>query len=207
VAIEAVLGMQTEYTNAVTLPSQLKNVGVRADQLDANQSPAVDATANIAIRMASVPANRSALEKMTAGDLDQTLVCPAWVSGNNYDKGDTVTVGAAAYTALNTLVPSTTSPATDTANWTPIAAIPAPIRVPIDGWGHGLRYVGSGGLSYLKVDPKGTKGWIGPSGAVPAGFTYMKDAVQAPNGRPFWVSAGPDGSFETEDDNVYSFRD
>jgi type II secretory pathway pseudopilin PulG len=30
--------------------------------------------------------------------------------------------------------------------------------------------------------------------------------VKAPNGRPFWASAGPDGDFQAPDDNMYSFE-
>lgn len=63
----------------------------------------------------------------------------------------------------------------------------------LDGWEKPLVYVGSGGLTNLKTELTGTSANLGR-------------VVTAPNGRPFWVSAGKDGNFETHDDNIYSFE-
>ena len=63
----------------------------------------------------------------------------------------------------------------------------------LDGWQKPLVYVGSGGLTNLKTEISGTSASLGR-------------VITAPNGRPFWVSAGRDGNFETHDDNVYSFE-
>ncbi len=61
------------------------------------------------------------------------------------------------------------------------------------------------------------KTFFGPAGEVPTGFTQAVDprlsgternlvAVRSPDRRPFWFSAGPDGKYETHDDNIYSFE-
>jgi len=185
VAMESLLGMQTEYTKAVTLPSQLRTSMVSAADLDNNAAPGINPTANIAMRMRGDPNVSSALGKMSSGDLDSSLTCPVWVSGTNYDKDDLVSVGGVGYKALNAVTPSTTPPASDTANWSP-ASIPSSIQVPVDGWGKGMRFVG-GGLTNVTVGGQSNQ------------------TITGSNGHPFWVSAGPDGSFENGDDNVYSF--
>lgn len=56
-----------------------------------------------------------------------------------------------------------------------------------DGWGKHILYCGSG-----------------LSAVTRAGVTNQ--TVTSPDSRPFWVSAGPDGDFQTHDDNVYSFE-
>ena len=38
---------------------------------------------------------------------------------------------------------------------------------------------------------------------LPANFSPI---VTSPGNRPFWASAGPDGDFQTPDDNIYSFE-
>jgi len=55
VAMESLLGMQTEYTKAVTLPSQLRTSMVSAADLDNNAAPGINPTANIAMRMRGDP--------------------------------------------------------------------------------------------------------------------------------------------------------
>lgn len=60
----------------------------------------------------------------------------------------------------------------------------------LDGWRKPLLYVGSGGLTNLLSDATGS----------------TARTIKSPDGRPFWVSAGPDGNFRTHDDNVYSFE-
>jgi prepilin-type N-terminal cleavage/methylation domain-containing protein len=62
----------------------------------------------------------------------------------------------------------------------------------LDGWQKPLLFVGSGGLRNLTSEVSGS----------PA----ARADVKAPDGQPFWVSAGPDGNFQTHDDNVYSFE-
>lgn len=72
-----------------------------------------------------------------------------------------------------------------------------------------------GGL--IRVKSEISKTWWNVDGnAMPAGYTRAldprqnpqeQDAVRAPDRRPFWVSAGPDGKYETHDDNIYSFID
>jgi type II secretory pathway pseudopilin PulG len=72
-----------------------------------------------------------------------------------------------------------------------------------------------GGL--MRVFSEAAKTWYGPATEVPAGFSQAVDprlpsaernliAVRSPDRRPFWFSAGPDGKYETHDDNIYSFE-
>ena len=59
-----------------------------------------------------------------------------------------------------------------------------------DGWGNPLIFVpGDAGLG-IDRDNDGT----------------YDVTVHAPNDRPFWASAGPDGDFTKDDDNLYSFE-
>lgn len=44
-----------------------------------------------------------------------------------------------------------------------------------------------------------------PAGS-PSGAAKADDRFRAPDRRPFWFSAGPDGNYATHDDNVYSFN-
>ena len=95
---------------------------------------------------------------------------------------------------------------------------PNPIFVPLDAWGNPIRYVGATGLDRLKVDAAASKYWMGPDPAEPSESSYstiampdntwnwLKRKRASPSFRPFWVSAGPDGDFKTDDDNIYSFE-
>jgi hypothetical protein len=96
------------------------------------------------------------------------------------------------------------------ANTNPLVAITAPFM--LDGWGHPILYVPPGGLIGVYV--------LGNDGRPEARLK------SAPDGRGFWVSAGPDGYFGIlpgpngqvgnpapdaddiagGDDNVYSFE-
>lgn len=60
----------------------------------------------------------------------------------------------------------------------------------LDGWRKPLLYVGSAGLTNALSDATGS----------------TPRTIKSPDGRPFWVSAGPDGNFRTHDDNLYSFE-
>lgn len=47
----------------------------------------------------------------------------------------------------------------------------------------------------------------GPSyGSTPSTTWKRADPIRSPDGKPFWASAGPDGNFDTNEDNVYSFE-
>jgi prepilin-type N-terminal cleavage/methylation domain-containing protein len=72
----------------------------------------------------------------------------------------------------------------------PIVFVPDALEVANASTGLGQPASGAGGLSGLKST----------SGAV------NSTRFTAPDRRPFWFSAGPDGKYETHDDNVYSFN-
>lgn len=60
--------------------------------------------------------------------------------------------------------------------------------------------VNAGGVSYRCIQP--TSGNAPPNVA----FWEVHTAIFAPNYRPFFASAGPDGDFSKGDDNIYSFE-
>jgi prepilin-type N-terminal cleavage/methylation domain-containing protein len=62
----------------------------------------------------------------------------------------------------------------------------------LDGWGNPILFVPSSGITNVYLNTN-TNSW----NPVPT--------VTAPDGRPFFVSAGPDGDFLKGDDNIYSF--
>ena len=78
-------------------------------------------------------------------------------------------------------------------------AIDLPVTpVLLDGWRNPLLFVPSGGLEGVKV---------GTQTVIVTTTGQRQKSSDPPNAtdRPFWASAGPDGSFETGDDNLYSF--
>jgi prepilin-type N-terminal cleavage/methylation domain-containing protein len=64
-----------------------------------------------------------------------------------------------------------------------------------DAWGNPILYVPAGGLTSVKVGDNAN-----PVTITSTGLTGNV------NNRPFFVSAGPDGNFQTGDDNIYSFQ-
>ena len=78
----------------------------------------------------------------------------------------------------------------------------------LDSWGQPILYVPGSGLRGLQYgegprpasgDPR--KGEVKPT----SGVTPDLQAFRSPDGRGFWMSAGPDGFYDTQDDNLYSF--
>jgi prepilin-type N-terminal cleavage/methylation domain-containing protein len=65
----------------------------------------------------------------------------------------------------------------------------------VDGWGNPILCVPGGPLN----DPN-------HGGLITRDKTNVQFHHQAPNNRPFFASAGPDGNFDTDFDNVYSFE-
>lgn len=65
----------------------------------------------------------------------------------------------------------------------------------LDAWRNPIIFVPGGGLADVQsYDPTTATKLSNP-------FT-----VKSPDGRPFWVSAGPDGNIRTNSDNIYSFE-
>ena len=92
-----------------------------------------------------------------------------------------------------------------------------PMPVILDGWKNPIIYVPSGGLHTVFLDgvvptwPHPWKDWVPlqgvTDGSQPPGGGHgatRRVRVSSIDGRPFFASAGPDGSFLTGDDNVYS---
>ena len=65
----------------------------------------------------------------------------------------------------------------------------------LDGWKNPIIYVPSGGMTGV---------FVGGTPGATSGVKGAYKTVYAIDGRPFWASAGPDGSFSTGDDNMYS---
>jgi hypothetical protein len=84
----------------------------------------------------------------------------------------------------------------------------------LDGWGNPVIFVPGSGLGRCNPDP--SKGAFTtthkPDGTPETGvvlleaLTSVSFIVRAPDGQSFFASAGPDGNFQTGDDNVYSFE-
>lgn len=103
------------------------------------------------------------------------------------------------------------------------------VTVPVDPWGNEIRFVYGkprlavtgelvtvptlGGLGKM-YSKSASQYWRGIGSYTPpvSGLTDRSTvvpneyALQSPDKGPFWVSAGPDGDFETHDDNLYSFE-
>ncbi|HEV8293391.1 MAG TPA: hypothetical protein VGP94_15750 [Tepidisphaeraceae bacterium] len=69
--------------------------------------------------------------------------------------------------------------------------------VVLDGWKNPILFVPAAGLENVRF-----KSGITPP--QPAGAAAP--VIRSPDNRPFWASAGPDGSFSNGDDNIYSFE-
>jgi prepilin-type N-terminal cleavage/methylation domain-containing protein len=82
----------------------------------------------------------------------------------------------------------------------------------VDAWGHPLLFVpGTGvrGIQYGELaatNPK-TSRTVPPSWVTvdPGTGPLDRQGLRSPDGRGFWFSAGPDGYYDTHDDNLYSF--
>lgn len=70
--------------------------------------------------------------------------------------------------------------------------------LPLDAWGNPIVFVPASGLTNLT-----TSGVSYAPGAVAPNLP----ALRAPDGRPFFASAGPDNDLAKGDDNLYSFQD
>ena len=63
----------------------------------------------------------------------------------------------------------------------------------------------AGSMSPAPKDAAYAAKYVSPTNP-PKNYTIKAgDAFRSPDQQPFWVSAGPDGKYETHDDNLYSF--
>jgi hypothetical protein len=149
--------------------------------------PAVQRTADVMRRLSSIPDNKRILEKFPS---DQMLAVPPTGSS----AGGTVVLDG----------------------WrNPILFVPAT----------GLHYVASSQNTSTASGGNYSKGarviaqkqnsstnlpmvfWtaINSTSSAPPGPDWF-EGIRSPDGRSFWASAGPDGNFQTGDDNIYSFE-
>ena len=71
-----------------------------------------------------------------------------------------------------------------------------------DGWGNPILFVPGPDPTLAQGNPN----WYGLRGLTVNNTPLPStQPIRAPNNRPFWASAGPDGNFTTHDDNLYSF--
>jgi hypothetical protein len=181
VALENAMGLQTDYTNATPLAGDLKTAKV-----DVDGEGAYSYTTSALPLFLKVPANKQNFEKMssqTAGSMSPSDV-PVWSASRAYGVGDIVRFPANSTTLYRAAVAHTNSQP-PSANW---VAHSGPVPALLDGWSKAIAYIPGGGLTDMKRADQNNQ------------------TVVSPDGRPFWVSAGPDGDFQTHDDNVYSFE-
>jgi prepilin-type N-terminal cleavage/methylation domain-containing protein len=201
------------YTVNLTLPPALP-WGVVGDVTESTyaggvsndrwQSFAVYSTQFVMGRLRSVPQTRQSLQSLP---------------------GERFVKAQAEGASYGTLTPNSTSLPIRTVNGSAHGMPDPPIMA--DAWGNPIIFVPGGGLltadiySAAKVYKKGSvvnnsgtffralkDGKLpAPAGSdweqLPAGFNPL---VTAPGNRPFFASAGPDGDFQSPDDNVYSFE-
>jgi prepilin-type N-terminal cleavage/methylation domain-containing protein len=81
------------------------------------------------------------------------------------------------------------------------ASVPDHLKgLPLDGWGNPILYVPAEGMFNVRVNNNNMIVRIRSSGAV------QGNPALTQSDRPFFASAGPDGRFDTGDDNLYSFE-
>jgi prepilin-type N-terminal cleavage/methylation domain-containing protein len=181
-------------------------------------SKAVEFTRGVMIRLRSVPANRSSIEKLPPETLmTMPAISPSgWASGTDYEVGDTVEVTVSStdyhfvciqeHTSSNGNHPTTGS--TGAEYWTRVVA---DVPILLDAWNNPIIAVPSGGLVGVTFEATGNAIHRVTSAGIVQDANNdgdMNDTDEGPpvNARPFFASAGPDGNFTTGDDNVYSFE-
>jgi prepilin-type N-terminal cleavage/methylation domain-containing protein len=83
---------------------------------------------------------------------------------------------------------------------------PNPPPVVLDGWGNPILFCPGSGI-VTNVNPAVTVGGLTNVYLnTTTGSSQGATTITSPDGRPFWVSAGPDGDFARGDDNIYSFN-
>lgn len=79
----------------------------------------------------------------------------------------------------------------------------------LDAWGNPVLFVGSRGLDGVTIGSETGEKLVTSVGVLPSppGAPPLPSSHPPPAGaRPFFASAGPDGNFQTGDDNIYSFN-
>lgn len=161
-----------------------------------NSRAAVYRTVLITEFLLSIPANRTAAEKLnprSAGDVPDLVGEPIMKILNTSDPA----------------LPVRTPPPNDRTNGQLLA------NVLVDAWGNPIVFVADGfetvSATGAPVPQASLGGLTGLKSTITGGNVNSNNAsgptrFTAADRRPFWFSAGPDGNYETHDDNVYSFN-
>jgi type II secretory pathway pseudopilin PulG len=176
---------------------------------DRNAQPAVVNTTIAMQMLAALPANRSRLQNVG----QKSTFIPTRVEPNQMVTAPNGNPTAASYAPLAQVqyngkyyiasgsftVPGNPAPGSSN-QWVEAPTRTAPML--LDGWNNPIIFVPATGL---RVSLKDFPDWIviSPEGKVLNNGQTGATVVQL--GRPFFASAGPDGSFKTGDDNLYSF--
>jgi prepilin-type N-terminal cleavage/methylation domain-containing protein len=90
----------------------------------------------------------------------------------------------------------------------PGAGVPVPIGpVMLDAWGNPIIFVPAAGLANVMLNDPPTSYVIRSHRThLPSDTEISSGAAPPPAARPFFASAGADGSFTSGDDNIYSFQ-
>lgn len=172
-------------------------------------------TRNAMAILQSVPANASAIAQLPP----ETMAVLQWQEGVNYLKDDQVVHNGVVYHATaNTNAQPPGGAWAESANAVPL---------PIDAWNNPIIFVAppnlTQGTSPVWEERYGLTGVdiegiatnvriVNPGGSdYPVNSKYPASSdpqarQRLQHFRPFWVSAGPDGNFQTHDDNIYSFE-
>jgi len=173
--------------------------------------PVVKMTINQIVTPVGVNSRQQAIDDTSYGIMRLFAAIPS----TNKGLQSLPTSALAPFIATPAPVPTPTSPNAGPP-WGPIPMVPQPPQPPatvtyppvvLDGWGNPIIFVPASGLYdiytglvYVNVTIVGTN-HISFTGSL----VSVNKPVTAPDGRPFWVSAGPDGNFVLGDDNIYSF--
>ena len=76
----------------------------------------------------------------------------------------------------------------------------------LDGWQNPILFVPAAGLNVRLGEPAADYAITSVKAYPVAGPGSLAVGVLPPGARPFFASAGPDGNFQTGDDNIYSFE-
>jgi prepilin-type N-terminal cleavage/methylation domain-containing protein len=232
VALESAVAMQTEYELSAKLP----NLGVPTDGFEKDNVLMVMSQqimrelSKIPKNQAALGKTTSTLP-VTAGDWQLSPPTFAYYAGDVVRYNNDGKYYRCLVSHLNTTGSPGTSKWLDLSQPpNSITTDPVHLSVPVDGWSKPLLFVPDGlelsrayssGTNYLPgmVASTGGKSYkclatisaLSPTATgadkywvqVSTTTSYIK---RSPTGRPFWVSAGPDNDFLSDDDNLYSFE-
>jgi prepilin-type N-terminal cleavage/methylation domain-containing protein len=157
-------------------------------------------------------------------------ISPGYLPGSMASYSDPVTQNTYAYLCIHAPISGVVPSPPDKGYWIPVnsmingnAVVDTSDPVLLDAWGNPIICCIGGQLGTgqqiaadgtvppgaLVVGAKWANGYSATTGApakVSNPGTARSIIVSAPDHRPFWASAGPDGDFSRGDDNIYSFE-